>query len=147
MSYDNYDTLGPGYGVSDSDLCTATAPPALASGEDLCWLPDGHEGFHKSLAQTGPGWRVWVEWSQDPHPYYARRKTLGMNQKLPDDYPEHVRQFMDMMKSKDIDIKDWRCAETTVFWPDMEACEAVCVKYPGHEGPHEDEILGEWNED
>lgn len=39
-----------------------------------------------------------------------------------------------------------RCEATTVFWPDVEACEAECVKERGHFPPHEDEILGEWEE-
>lgn len=44
----------------------------------------------------------------------------------------------------------WRepCA-STVFWPDQEACEAECILPKGHEPAtkHEDEILGEWDED
>ncbi|MDJ0345691.1 hypothetical protein QMK19_34210 [Streptomyces sp. H10-C2] len=41
------------------------------------------------------------------------------------------------------------CGATTVFWPDDEACDAVCVLLPGHEPAdvHEDQILGEWTED
>jgi len=35
-----------------------------------------------------------------------------------------------------------------MFWPDDEMCEAECVLPDGHPGSiHEDEILGEWNED
>jgi hypothetical protein len=36
------------------------------------------------------------------------------------------------------------CGETTVFWPDVEACDAVCVLPTWHDGDHEDEILGPW---
>jgi hypothetical protein len=36
------------------------------------------------------------------------------------------------------------CGETAVFWPDVEACDAVCVRPTGHDGDHEDEILGPW---
>lgn len=41
------------------------------------------------------------------------------------------------------------CGATAVFWPDDEACEAVCFLPPVHEPAdrHEDEILGEWTED
>ena len=41
-----------------------------------------------------------------------------------------------------------KCGETFVFWPDAEACEAVCFLDQGHEPDdvHEDEILGEWRE-
>lgn len=41
------------------------------------------------------------------------------------------------------------CGAKAVFWPDVEACEAECVKPRGHEpfDVHEDEILGEWHED
>lgn len=40
------------------------------------------------------------------------------------------------------------CGARTVFWPDVEACEAECVLPLGHEpgDVHEDEFLGEWNE-
>lgn len=36
------------------------------------------------------------------------------------------------------------CGETAVFWPDVEACDAVCSLYRGHAGPHEDLVLGWW---
>lgn len=41
------------------------------------------------------------------------------------------------------------CGATAVFWPGVEACEAVCILPGGHQPPdiHEDEILGEWTED
>lgn len=39
------------------------------------------------------------------------------------------------------------CGATAVFWPDDEACDAECFKPEDHDGPHEDEILGEWTED
>lgn len=39
-----------------------------------------------------------------------------------------------------------QCGEQTVFWPDVEACEAICILPLGHSGLHEDEILGEWDE-
>lgn len=41
------------------------------------------------------------------------------------------------------------CGATAVFWPDDEACEAVCILPPGHQPAdrHEDENLGEWTED
>lgn len=40
------------------------------------------------------------------------------------------------------------CGARTVFWPDDEACDAECFLPAGHEGSiHEDEILGEWNEE
>lgn len=39
------------------------------------------------------------------------------------------------------------CGATTVFWPDIEACEAECALAP-HDGPvHSDLYLGEWTED
>lgn len=38
------------------------------------------------------------------------------------------------------------CGEGKIFWPDVEACEAVCGLGEGHDGPHEDPILGEWDE-
>lgn len=41
------------------------------------------------------------------------------------------------------------CGAKTVFWPDVEGCEAECIMPAEHEPAeiHEDEILGEWNED
>jgi hypothetical protein len=41
------------------------------------------------------------------------------------------------------------CGATTVFWPDVEACDAECSLPAGHEPAniHDDEILGEWDED
>lgn len=41
------------------------------------------------------------------------------------------------------------CGARTVFWPDVEAIDAKCIRPRGHEPAniHEDEILGEWNED
>lgn len=41
------------------------------------------------------------------------------------------------------------CGATAVFWPDAEACEAVCTRPFGHQpgDVHEDETLGEWRED
>lgn len=45
------------------------------------------------------------------------------------------------------EVQRERCGATTVFWPRVEACEAECFLAP-HEGTvHEDEILGEWDED
>lgn len=40
------------------------------------------------------------------------------------------------------------CGARTVFWPDVEACEAECSLPADHEpaNVHEDEILGEWEE-
>lgn len=40
------------------------------------------------------------------------------------------------------------CGAQTVFWPDVEACEAECILPRGHEPAdvHEDEILGTWHE-
>jgi len=39
------------------------------------------------------------------------------------------------------------CGAATVFWPDVEGCEAVCF-LPLHDGTiHQDEILGEWDTD
>lgn len=42
-----------------------------------------------------------------------------------------------------------KCGARTVFWPDVEAIDAKCIRSQGHEPAniHEDEILGEWNED
>ncbi|MFJ2568989.1 hypothetical protein ACIOYT_01020 [Streptomyces halstedii] len=42
-----------------------------------------------------------------------------------------------------------KCGARTVFWPDVEAIDAECIRPRGHEPAniHEDEILGEWNED
>lgn len=42
-----------------------------------------------------------------------------------------------------------RCGATTVFWPEVEACDAECVLPRGHDPAdvHEDEILGRWSED
>jgi hypothetical protein len=41
------------------------------------------------------------------------------------------------------------CGAQTVFWPDVEACEAECILPVGHEPAdvHEDEILGAWREE
>jgi hypothetical protein len=41
------------------------------------------------------------------------------------------------------------CGARAVFWPDDEACDAECCLLLGHRpaGVHEDEILGEWDED
>lgn len=40
------------------------------------------------------------------------------------------------------------CGARTVFWPDDECCEAECIRPVGHPGTvHEDETLGEWDED
>jgi hypothetical protein len=40
-----------------------------------------------------------------------------------------------------------KCGATTVFWPDDEACDAVCVWPRGHGGTrHQDETLGGWDE-
>ena len=43
---------------------------------------------------------------------------------------------------------DGICGAEAVFWPDEEACGAVCIKPAGHQPPdvHEDKILGEWDE-
>lgn len=41
-------------------------------------------------------------------------------------------------------ISSEQCGEITVFWPDVEACEAECWLRKGHEGDHEDLILGPW---
>lgn len=39
------------------------------------------------------------------------------------------------------------CGAQATFWPDVEACEAVCTRPPGHGPlPHEDPILGEWTD-
>lgn len=48
-----------------------------------------------------------------------------------------------------IHLSEEPCGARAVFWPDDEACDAECVLAAGHqpEGVHEDEILGEWNED
>lgn len=45
--------------------------------------------------------------------------------------------------------QDNSCKATTVFWPEVEACDATCDKPKGHEPAniHEDRILGEWDED
>lgn len=41
-----------------------------------------------------------------------------------------------------------RCGARTVFWPEVEHCEAECALDRGHQGTiHEDETLGEWDED
>lgn len=37
------------------------------------------------------------------------------------------------------------CGATTVFWPDVEACEAECFLAPHTGTIHEDEILGQWD--
>ena len=40
-----------------------------------------------------------------------------------------------------------KCGATTVFWPDDEGCDAVCVWPRGHGGTrHQDEALGGWDE-
>jgi hypothetical protein len=40
------------------------------------------------------------------------------------------------------------CGARTVFWPDIEAIDAVCFLPRGHQPAdrHEDEALGEWSE-
>ncbi|MFH9236011.1 hypothetical protein [Streptomyces globisporus] len=46
------------------------------------------------------------------------------------------------------DIPSETCKAHTVFWPDVEGCDAECVRHRGHKGTiHEDEILGDWDED
>jgi predicted RNA-binding Zn-ribbon protein involved in translation (DUF1610 family) len=46
------------------------------------------------------------------------------------------------------DVPADRCGARTVFWPDDEACDAECIRHRGHKGTiHEDEILGEWDEE
>lgn len=37
------------------------------------------------------------------------------------------------------------CGATTVFWPDVEGCEAECILAPHGGTVHEDEALGEWD--
>src|SRR4051812_1840668 len=45
------------------------------------------------------------------------------------------------------EVPQEKCGARTVFWPDVEACDAECIRHRGHKGIlHEDEILGEWNE-
>lgn len=40
-----------------------------------------------------------------------------------------------------------QCGAATVFWPDDEACDAVCVLPAWHPGTqHLDEVLGWWDE-
>lgn len=39
------------------------------------------------------------------------------------------------------------CTARATFWPDEEACEAECVRPTDHPGLHEDDILGEWDEE
>jgi hypothetical protein len=41
------------------------------------------------------------------------------------------------------------CGAIAVFWPEVEAIDAECVRPLGHKPAdiHEDEILGEWHED
>ncbi|HEY9367553.1 hypothetical protein [Streptomyces sp.] len=39
------------------------------------------------------------------------------------------------------------CAARAIFWPDVEACEAECIRPRGHGGAHEDDVLGEWTDD
>lgn len=49
--------------TEEDNLCTKTAPGGLVWGEDLCWLPRGHEDpWHKTLRESGYGYRIWVEW-------------------------------------------------------------------------------------
>lgn len=44
--------------------------------------------------------------------------------------------------------KPERCGATTVFWPDVEARDAECIRLRGHGGTvHEDAIMGEWDEE
>lgn len=40
------------------------------------------------------------------------------------------------------------CGATTVFWPDDEACDAMCILPSGHQpdDAHEDKSLGTWRE-
>jgi len=40
------------------------------------------------------------------------------------------------------------CGARTIFWPDVEACEAECILPAGHQPSdvHEDDVLGEWSE-
>lgn len=42
-------------------------------------------------------------------------------------------------------LPEIRCGEKTIFWPDVEACDAECFLPPDHEGDHEDQILGPWS--
>lgn len=46
------------------------------------------------------------------------------------------------------DVPAQACGARTVFWPEVEACEAECIRHRGHKGTiHEDEILGDWDEE
>lgn len=40
-----------------------------------------------------------------------------------------------------------KCGERAIFWPDVEAIDAECHLPEGHEGDHEDNILGPWSDD
>lgn len=39
------------------------------------------------------------------------------------------------------------CRARATFWPDDEACEAVCSLPTHTTGPHRDKVLGEWSDD
>jgi hypothetical protein len=91
-----YETLGPGYEVSDDDLCTEVVPVHLNLHPDLCWLPLGHAGFHKTLSQTGPGWRVWVEWAD--HFYEEQEAPTMLPYSVAD--TNFVRDFLEAKKAE-----------------------------------------------
>lgn len=39
------------------------------------------------------------------------------------------------------------CGAEALFWPDEEACEAVCGLPLGHDGDHMSPSLGRWDEE
>lgn len=82
--------------MNDDDLCTHMVPVHLDLNEGLCWLPLGHAGFHKTLSQTGPGWRVWVEWAD--HFYEEQEAPTMLPYSVADN--NFVRDFIEMKKQK-----------------------------------------------
>ena len=54
---------------------------------------------------------------------------------------------MTLVNTDGIDDTIEKCGGRTIFWPDDECCDAICIKPKGHACLHEDEDLGEWIED
>lgn len=61
---------------------------------------------------------------------------------------EEYGEVPEVARFKDPQDDERACRATAVFWPDQEACEAICWLAKGHpEGAHEDQTLGIWDED
>lgn len=46
--------------------------------------------------------------------------------------------------AKEKPVTDQNCEAVECWWPDVEAIDHRCDLLAGHEGPHHDPDLGEW---